>query len=172
MLEGSCRGTDRAISSAEESRFAVEAEDWAALRSRLVSRRVFPTESVIAGIPSHRILTQPTLHSIQIGLERHIDDIGALAYLNHSCDPNVFIDVDCLMLRALKDIAIGDELTLFYPATEWEMAQPFQCSCGAEECLGWIGGAKYLSPRLLARHVLSPHIARLAGLLCTGGQGL
>ena len=40
--------------------------------------------------------------------------------------------------RALR---VGDRLTYFYPSTEWAMARPFACRCGAEGCLGWIGGA-------------------------------
>lgn len=34
--------------------------------------------------------------------------------------------------RALRDIQPGDELSFFYPSTEWEMAQGFECKCGAK----------------------------------------
>lgn len=26
----------------------------------------------------------------------------------------------------------GQDITFFYPSTEWDMAQGFECSCGAE----------------------------------------
>jgi len=35
----------------------------------------------------------------------------------------------------------GQELTYFYPSTEWEMAQPFECYCGEVACKGLIDGA-------------------------------
>lgn len=34
--------------------------------------------------------------------------------------------------EALRDIKEGDVLEFFYPSTEWDMAQPFECSCGAK----------------------------------------
>jgi len=32
---------------------------------------------------------------------------------------------------ALRDLAAGEELTFDYNATEWSMAEPFLCTCGA-----------------------------------------
>jgi len=29
----------------------------------------------------------------------------------------------------------GDDITFFYPSTEWDMAQGFDCNCGAKVCL-------------------------------------
>ena len=48
-----------------------------------------------------------------------------------------------------RPLRVGDELTFFYPSTEWEMDRPFRCRCGAGEgkCLGWIDGAKVLASR-------------------------
>ena len=41
-----------------------------------------------------------------------------------------------------RDIAAGEELTYFYPSTEWEMDRPFRCLCGAPDCVGVVSGAK------------------------------
>jgi len=41
-----------------------------------------------------------------------------------------------------RGLQVGDELTFFYPSTEWDMAQPFDCLCGAPTCRGRISGAK------------------------------
>ena len=49
------------------------------------------------------------------------------------------------VVRALRHIETGEAITCFYPATEWEMAEPFECHCGAPNCLGTITGAKNLS---------------------------
>lgn len=48
-----------------------------------------------------------------------------------------------LRVAAGKALRQGDELTYFYPSTEWAMAQPFHCRCGAGAavCKGWIVGA-------------------------------
>jgi hypothetical protein len=43
----------------------------------------------------------------------------------------------------------GDELTFFYPSTEWSMGQAFDCFCGTKSCRGRISGAKHMSPKQL-----------------------
>jgi hypothetical protein len=35
-----------------------------------------------------------------------------------------------------KGIEVGQELTFFYPSTEWDMAQGFECICGTATCRG------------------------------------
>ena len=52
----------------------------------------------------------------------------------------------------------GDALAFFYPSTEWEMDQSFQCTCGANECRGWISGAKNMPSEVLSEYWLNPHI--------------
>jgi hypothetical protein len=44
-----------------------------------------------------------------------------------------------------RGLKAGEELTFFYPSTEWNMNQGFDCFCGSKRCLGYIGGAKYMS---------------------------
>lgn len=99
--------------------------------------------------------------SIQIDERRHIEHHGAVAFLNHSCVPNCSIDTGGLALVARRRIAAGDELTLYYPATEWEMAEPFACQCGAPECLGTIAGARYVHHDCLQHYAVSQHIRSL-----------
>ena len=36
-----------------------------------------------------------------------------------------------MQVVALKDLKERDELTVFYPAFEWDMSSPFECWCGA-----------------------------------------
>jgi hypothetical protein len=48
-----------------------------------------------------------------------------------------------------KGLKAGQELTFFYPSTEWDMDQGFDCFCGSENCLGYIGGAKNMTPAQL-----------------------
>ena len=57
----------------------------------------------------------------------------------------------------------GDALTFFYPSTEWEMDQPFECNCGAPggKCKGWISGAKGMRREDLEEYWLNEHIVEL-----------
>ena len=47
---------------------------------------------------------------------------------------------DQIAAGTLRPIAVGEELTFFYPATEWHMEAPFPCACGAAQCLLEIRG--------------------------------
>ena len=58
-----------------------------------------------------------------------------------------------------RDLKRGDALTFFYPSTEWDMAQPFKCTCGAEACKGWINGAGKMDRKILEGYWLNEHIA-------------
>lgn len=55
----------------------------------------------------------------------------------------------------------GQELTFFYPSTEWNMAQGFDCFCGSRNCCGYISGAKNMSSEQLRGKKLNLHIERL-----------
>lgn len=105
-------------------------------------------------------ISYPTYTSIQIGDDSHIEEeiFGAL---NHSCDPNIFILIKStkeIYLRSLRDIQEGEELTFFYPSTEWDMSQQFICLCKKKPCLKSISGAKYLRADLRNKYQLSDHI--------------
>jgi SET domain len=81
--------------------------------------------------------------------------------MNHSCAPTTTLDTTKMEVRAVKSIEPGTPLTFFYPSTEWEMAQPFQCNCGAKECLGLIRGAKHIPRHILRKYYLNHHIKQL-----------
>jgi hypothetical protein len=55
----------------------------------------------------------------------------------------------------------GDQVTFFYPSTEWDMDEQFTCWCGADECLKSIRGAKYLDDRAMKRYFFNDHILRM-----------
>jgi len=92
------------------------------------------------------IIDHPTRYSIQIDDNRHIDGTEASnAYLNHICAPNAYVDWSGVYLRALRDIARGEEITCNYLTTDWELHEKFVCHCGAPQCYGELKGLKYLS---------------------------
>lgn len=101
------------------------------------------------------ILDHPTRYSIQIDDILHIDGTPeSNAWLNHSCAPNAYVDWKGVFLRALRDIATGEELTCNYLTTDWELHATFLCTCGAPNCYGEVKGFKYLSPE--QQRVLEP----------------
>jgi D-alanine-D-alanine ligase len=131
----------------------------------LASRRVFRTGEVVCGFDWGKMHGEPTVHSIQAGEGRHAEPRPfLLRYINHSCEPNVVFDIEEMVVRAVREVRPGDELTFFYPSTEWRMTQPFQCGCGTEQCVGWVTGAADLAPEVLARYDLTGVVARRTGL--------
>jgi hypothetical protein len=101
----------------------------------------------------------PTYLTVQTGVDRHITlHPEFLQYINHSCEPNVFFDTNSMQLICIKPLQPGDELSFFYPSTEWKMAQPFVCNCGSAECLQLINGASHLSIETLSKYRLTDFI--------------
>jgi hypothetical protein len=129
-------------------------------RVTVASRRRFSAGDAIWPVSGAPTAQSP--RTIQVGSATHVEDAGGLVHLNHSCRPNAVIDASGLpMLFALRDITAGEELTVFYPSTEWTMVRPFVCSCGAAECVRIVAGARYLSVDVLSRYFANPHIRHL-----------
>lgn len=128
------------------------------------AKRAFAAHEVFCAMQFGPSRSQPWRHSIQIAFDAHAEPLPEfLRYLNHSCDPNLFVDVHAQRVVALRPIALGEELTFFYPSTEWHMQDPFPCSCGAADCLQEIRGAALLPAGVLQRYRLSPVIVDLIG---------
>ncbi len=131
-------------------------------QSSLRSLRAFAPGDPLAAFRPHTLQAAPTRMTVQMSETEHIELAPSwLAFINHSCDPNARFDPDVRHLVAERAIAPGDELTFFYPSTEWSMATPFDCRCGAARCLGRIDGAARLDPARLAGFWLSGHVRRL-----------
>jgi hypothetical protein len=75
---------------------------------------------------------------LQVGI--HIYDPRFCGLLEHSCNPNVFLDMSELWLWALQDIHSGEHLSMDYAATEDKLLRQFACGCGSSVCRGWITG--------------------------------
>jgi|SRR6187549_2657874 len=104
----------------------------------------------------------PTYLTVQIATNKHITlEPEFLQYINHSCAPTVFFDTTSMELVCLKAMNPGDEFTFFYPSTEWDMAQPFDCNCGSPECLHVIQGAAHLSKATLKKYKLTDFIRQM-----------
>ena len=66
--------------------------------------------------------------------------------INHSCDPNAWLDG--LNLTARRRIAAGEQITMDYGTFCNESLEPFTCTCGSAECRGTIRGTDYLAPHI------------------------
>ena len=58
-------------------------------------------------------------------------------FLNHSCDPNCGI-LGSVVLRAMRDIEVGEELTFDYAMCDSAPYDGFVCHCETERCRGQI----------------------------------
>lgn len=108
------------------------------------------------------LVNQRAYTSVQVSEDCDMELKSNLVFCNHSCDPSVVFDTAKLEVRVGdRPLKRGQDLTFFYPSSEWDMTQPFECNCGAAKCLGLVQGAQYLDEGVLQRYWLNPHIRRL-----------
>ena len=131
--------------------------------SRSVSLVSLPPGAIFARI------TNPTpatvaYSSVQASRDLHIELNSDLIYINHSCAPSLVFDMARWEIRVSEKgegLKEGDELTFFYPSTEWVMAQPFDCFCKTAECVGRVSGARDMEKGVLGRYWLNKHVEEL-----------
>jgi SET domain-containing protein len=75
---------------------------------------------------------------------------GAMLYTNHSCDPNIAIQGQIVVV-AMRDIATGEELTHDWATTD-DGDYTLACRCGSPRCRGTITGKDWTKPELQARY--------------------
>jgi hypothetical protein len=68
-----------------------------------------------------------------------------------------------LRVVADRDLKAGEDLSFFYPSTEWNMGKPFKCLCDAPKdiCLGQISGAEGVDREVLKKYSINPHISAM-----------
>jgi SET domain len=121
----------------------------------------FPVNTILHPFGAREYVEKPTYLSVQVDEDKHIHLFPEfLQYINHSCDPNTFFDTTNGVVVVIKAIDKGEELTWFYPSTEWSMTQPFECFCKTASCLGTIRGAACLSDDAILKYRFSDHIVR------------
>lgn len=127
-------------------------------KSLYALRSFSPGDSLIR-FQTKGYLAEPDRFTVQLAENRHIIlDPEYLQYVNHSCRPNVFFDLRNKAIICLRPISRNEEITFFYPSTEWSLSHDFTCRCGSPSCLGHIRGARYLSSDILTRYRLSDFI--------------
>lgn len=133
-------------------------------RKGLVALAEIEKDEILIDLNREETLSSPTRKSLQIGEGKHVvgrdETVGCL---NHACEPNAFLDFSCLAVRAFRHIRAGEEITVNYGATEYEMHTSFQCDCGSPVCLGFIRGFKFLSrdDQLRLEPYLAPYLRKV-----------
>lgn len=130
------------------------------LNSSIIAVSDVKSQTILYQSKDFLVFSSPTYQTIQVDQHIHVLDC-VFANMNHSCDPNTFIDTHTLSLIAERDIKAEEELTFSYFTTEWRMDKPFKCECGSLDCVGEILGAYKLSPRWLSKYRLSNHVQKL-----------
>ncbi|MCJ1286206.1 hypothetical protein MMC26_005551 [Xylographa opegraphella] len=116
--------------------------------------------------------TTQSYSSVQASRTLHIELNSALLYIDHSCAPSLEFDMARFEVRVARNRPLreGDKLTFFYPSTEWAMAQPFECRCGSDGCLGTIRGAGEMGRGVLGQYWLNGFVEEMLGE-GEGGRG-
>jgi hypothetical protein len=128
-------------------------------QNALFALQSFHPGETIAEFWAGTIAAEPTYLTVQVDVGKHITlQPEFLQYINHSCEPNVFFDTTLMKVVALREIKEGEEFTFFYPSTEWQMTQSFNCYCGSVHCLGDIKGAAFLSEEAVKHYRLTDFI--------------
>ncbi|KAI0025644.1 hypothetical protein F4780DRAFT_217017 [Xylariomycetidae sp. FL0641] len=132
--------------------------------SKSLSRVTLPPFGLYAKMdfPPCTYAEAPTYATVQCGRDRHLNLNSDLLYINHSCEPSLIFDTgNRAILAGPRGLQRGEELTFFYPSTEWAMAQAFDCACGTASCRGRIAGARDMDATQLAGVWLNGHIRGL-----------
>ncbi len=117
--------------------------------------RVFTTGDIVGEITGQTIDDPDYTSRYAFDLEdgRQLEPAAPFRFVNHSCDPNCSFEVidvkgadsrtqRQIMLFAIYDIGIGEELTIDY---NWPKSYAIPCKCKSVYCRGWIVGEQHLS---------------------------
>ena len=115
--------------------FAAEAIDADAQLGELTG------ESVSVAEGRRRVQGRQRIMLVELSASRAIDATRSddpMRFTNHSCRPNARIAVEdgAVLFFALRDISLGEEITVAYGATHHEGR--LACRCGQSSCLGWL----------------------------------
>jgi SET domain-containing protein len=80
--------------------------------------------------------------------------------VNHSCEPNCGLRGGVVVV-AMRDIAVGEEITFDYAMCDGTDYDEFECACGAPTCRGLVTGNDWRDPVLQAKYAgwFSPYLA-------------
>lgn len=86
-----------------------------------------------------------------------INPVPPFKYLNHSCNPNSGVK-GSVTLVALKNIKIGEEITIDYSITEADTRWYMKCNCKSKNCRGIIKSIQFLPKKIYNKY--TPNISK------------
>lgn len=92
-------------------------------------------------------ISYPTNTCLRIDENLYQDNLDREAtenFVNHSCEPNAFIQFDDMSLISLRKIKKGEEITYNYLTVDWDKEDVFKCKCKSKKCLKELRGFKHL----------------------------
>lgn len=129
----------------------------------LVASKLIEKGTVVATLnPDDRRVTDKELlqlpkelHGLVLSYKNHTSVITTdnWKYMNHSCNPTTWW-ADDDSLEALRDIHPGEEVTFDYATADvhpWWRTK-WSCTCGADNCRGFISGRDCLDPAFQKRY--------------------
>nr|WP_033262762.1 SET domain-containing protein-lysine N-methyltransferase [Amycolatopsis vancoresmycina] len=135
---------------------------------RLVTNQAVPARALLFTLEGD-VTATPTRYTVQLDAHSHVDmpagcpledvlDRYYWRFMNHACEPTAVIRGRSVL--SLRPIPAWSEITFHYASTEYDMAEPFTCRCGAAGCDGTIQGFRHLPPerRESLRELLSPYL--------------
>ncbi|MFA5431227.1 MAG: SET domain-containing protein-lysine N-methyltransferase [Candidatus Omnitrophota bacterium] len=72
-------------------------------------------------------------------------------FFNHSCSPNAGIKGH-LVIAAMRDIPLGEEVTYDYCMTDADFDYSFKCRCGSPRCRGLVTTKDWMQPLLQRKY--------------------
>lgn len=119
--------------------------------NRLVATQAVAAGEVLIEAMEGVQVPEPGRHTLQVGRNRHLEAPPDSPWrdLNHACEPTARLEAApgtaLPRLVARTGIAASQEVTINYLTTEWSLAEPFACHCGATTCVGQVRGARHLT---------------------------
>ena len=107
------------------------------------AKKKFEKGDEVYKIPMHEIRYENFKRYAYVGNGQYVNDEDVLNYVNHSCAPNIVLDIERPdpVLIAVKDIYPGEELVCNYDLTEVKGVYR-KCNCGDKNCKGFFGRSK------------------------------
>jgi uncharacterized protein len=105
----------------------------------VISYRAFKRGDIIAKMSGY-VVPEIMQHTLQISATKHNHDPYFSGFFLHSCSPNISLNMETMLITALKDIPENSMLYMDYAETEDYLFKQFPCSCGSTNCRGWITG--------------------------------
>jgi hypothetical protein len=104
----------------------------------LVAAETFKKDEVVFDLDLGEYFETPNLRTIELDPNHHVDNPYG-RYTNHNCNPTCYVDKYNKVMRAIRDIKLGEEVNFNYLENETNISTSFNCKCGAENCVKFIG---------------------------------